>query len=241
MGRMDYVMGQTGHETDRLMLQGELYRQHSRHLFTLAGIAPGMRVLDVGCGAGDVSLLIAELVGPTGAVIGVDADAAVLEVARERTRHLPNVEFRQALLPDVELDGPVDALVGWLILMHLPDPAGSVRALSRHVRSGGVITFQDMDTRSPRSVPPTPFTETITEWIVGGLRAGGAHPNPGDAIPQILREAGLPLTGVAGSRPRRRCRLHRRRPRRGDRRLAGAGDREGRASHRRGDRPRHRP
>ncbi|WP_232240749.1 methyltransferase domain-containing protein [Kutzneria sp. 744] len=83
---MDYAMGRNDRETERLMLQADIYRSHSRHLFTIAGIEPGMRVLDVGCGARDISLLIADLVGPTGAVVGVDADPAVLEVARSRAR-----------------------------------------------------------------------------------------------------------------------------------------------------------
>lgn len=194
-------MGRTDSETQRLMLQGELYRQHSQHLFTVAGIEPGMRVLDVGCGAGDVSLVIADLVGPTGSVVGVDADPAVLDVARDRTRHLSNVEFHQALLPEIELDGPVDAVVGRLILIHLPDPAGAVRALSKHVRPGGVVTFQDFEMDTARSAPPTPLATTCIDWIRGSLRASGAHPNPGEAMHDILRRAGLAVTGIAGSRP----------------------------------------
>ena len=59
-----------------------------------------MRVLDLGCGAGDVSMLAAELVGPTGVVIGIDRNPAVLSVARERSReaNLKQVEFKEASL-----------------------------------------------------------------------------------------------------------------------------------------------
>lgn len=198
---MDYVMGRTDHETRRLMLQGEVYRPHSRHLFTVAGIAPGMRVLDVGCGAGDVSLILAELVGPTGSVIGVDADPAVLEVARERARGLPNVEFAQALLPDVALDGPVDALVGRLILIHLPDPVEAVRVLSRHLRPGGVVTFQDFDLKGVRTVPSTPLIAGLLDRMAEAMRAGGADPDSGEQLYRIFRQAGLDVAGIAGATP----------------------------------------
>jgi ubiquinone/menaquinone biosynthesis C-methylase UbiE len=201
MGHMDYVMGRTDHETRRLMLQGEIYRPHSRHLFTLAGIRPGMRVLDVGCGAGDVSLLIAELVGPTGSVIGVDADPVVLEVARERARGLPNVEFAPALLPEVALDGPVDALVGRLILIHLPDPVQAVRVLSRHVRPGGVVTFQDFDLQTVRTVPPTPLVAGILDRMAEAMRVAGADPESGERLYRIFRQAGLDGAGIAGTTP----------------------------------------
>jgi ubiquinone/menaquinone biosynthesis C-methylase UbiE len=201
MGRMDYAMGRNDRETERLMLQAEIYRPHSRHLFTLAGISPGMRVLDVGCGAGDISLLIADLVGPTGSVIGVDADPAVLAVARSRARELPNIEFRQSVLPDVELAGPVDAVVGRLILMHLADPAGAVRELARHVRPGGVVTFQDFELDTCRAAPPTPLATLCMDWVRGAMRAAGITPNPGESLYRIFRDAGLSVVGVAGSRP----------------------------------------
>ncbi|MEV6610040.1 class I SAM-dependent methyltransferase [Kutzneria sp. NPDC051319] len=198
---MDYAMGRNDRETERLMLQADIYRSHSRHLFTIAGIEPGMRVLDVGCGAGDISLLIADLVGPTGAVIGVDADPAVLEVARSRARELPYLEFRQGLLPDVKLDGPVDAVVGRLILMHLPDPAAAVRELARHVRPGGVVTFQDFELDTCRAAPPTPLATQCLDWIRGSMRAAGIEPNPGESMYRTFRDAGLEVAGVAGSRP----------------------------------------
>ena len=201
MGRMDYAMGRNDRETERLMLQAEMYRPHSRHLFTLAGISPGMRVLDVGCGAGDVSMLIADLVGPTGSVLGVDADPAVLAVARSRAQSLPNVEFRQAVLPSVELAGPVDAVVGRLILMHLADPAGTVRALARHVRPGGVVTFQDFELDTCRAAPPTPLVTQSLDWVRGSMRAAGITPNPGENLYRIFRDAGFPSPDLSSSRP----------------------------------------
>src|SRR5688572_5591931 len=73
----DYILGRSDSETARLILQDQIYRPITRGLLESAGIGPGMSVLDIGSGAGDVSLLIAELVGPKGRVVGVDMDAAI--------------------------------------------------------------------------------------------------------------------------------------------------------------------
>ena len=71
-----YAMGRTEAEEQRLQRQAALYAPATRRLFEAAGIGPGMKVLDLGSGAGDVALLAAELVGPTGHVVGVDMNPA---------------------------------------------------------------------------------------------------------------------------------------------------------------------
>jgi len=90
-----YLLGRSVHEQQRLQAHGDTMRPWTERLFREAGIGPGMRIHDVGCGAGDVSLLCAELVGAAGAVVGVDRDPVVLERARERIaeRGYANVSF----------------------------------------------------------------------------------------------------------------------------------------------------
>src|SRR6185437_10233635 len=80
----NYVLGQSVHEYERLMLQGRFLRPYTEKFFRAAGIVPGMRVLDIGSGMGDVSLLAADLVGPRGRVLGIDRDAAALNHAQRR-------------------------------------------------------------------------------------------------------------------------------------------------------------
>src|ERR1700690_4014759 len=81
---VEYVLGHSSRELDRLSFQGTVLAPFSRHLFNQAGIVPGMRVLDVGSGSGDVSFLAAELVGESGHVLGVDRSAPAVERARAR-------------------------------------------------------------------------------------------------------------------------------------------------------------
>ena len=81
-----YVMGRSEAESRRLMLQARLYDRITRRFLQDAGLTAGMTVLDVGSGAGDVAFAAADLVGPTGRVVGVDANPVVLETARARAR-----------------------------------------------------------------------------------------------------------------------------------------------------------
>ncbi|HEY1915900.1 MAG TPA: methyltransferase domain-containing protein [Streptosporangiaceae bacterium] len=198
-----YLMGHSAAEARRLRLQAELYAPHTEHLFRLAGIGPGMSVADVGCGPGDVTALIARMVGPAGFVTGIDMDPAMLRAAARDTAAagLGNVAFREAVLPCVPVEQPVDALVGRLILMHLDDPAAAVRQLARHVRPGGIICFQDVAITATRTVPPLPLAGQCVDWLKAAFRVGGREPDFGERLPAILRAAGFPAPQVAAAVP----------------------------------------
>src|SRR5882762_10965836 len=91
-----YVLGHSQDEIRRLIDQAAILRPTTERLLRSAGIEQGMRVLDLGCGAGDVSMLAGKLVGPTGSVVGIDPNADVLAVARGRAEGLSHVTFAQA-------------------------------------------------------------------------------------------------------------------------------------------------
>src|SRR5262249_51781278 len=113
-----YVLGRSESESQRLIRQANFVRPSTERVFRKAGITAGMRVLDVGCGAGDVSFLTAEIVGPTGSVQGIDVNPAVLELARRRAQEggWTWVRFEER-----SIDGPAtaerfDAVVGRCVL-----------------------------------------------------------------------------------------------------------------------------
>jgi SAM-dependent methyltransferase len=188
-----YVLGHADVEVERLLLQGRLYNDYTEHALRLAGLRPGMRVLDVGCGPGDVSFIAGRLVGPTGTVLGVDAASEMIELARARAAEqgLPAVHFMRAAIDAIALDEPVDAVVGRLILMHLPDPAATLRHLSSFVRSGGVIAFSENDITGARSIPDMPLFGHVTAGIVRAFEAMGLSPQFGTTLHTIFADAGL--------------------------------------------------
>jgi ubiquinone/menaquinone biosynthesis C-methylase UbiE len=188
-----YVLGHADVEVQRLLLQGRLYDDYTEHALRLAGLRPGMRVLDVGCGPGDVSFIAARLVGPTGTVLGVDAAPEMIELARARATEqgLTAVHFTQTAIDAIALDEPVDAVIGRLILMHLPDPAATLRHLSSFVRPGGVIAFSENDITAARSIPDMPLFQQVTAGIARAFEAMGLSPRFGTTLHTIFADAGL--------------------------------------------------
>ncbi|MFD8810216.1 class I SAM-dependent methyltransferase [Streptomyces sp. NPDC059627] len=195
---------------DRLVLQARLYDPITTQALRLAGLSSGMRVLDVGCGAGDVTFAAAAIVGPTGAVTGVDAAPAALEVARARAARRGTepgreregaISFREATLPDVTLEEPVDAVIGRLVLGHLPDPVTALRRLSRLVRPGGLIVFQDFDNHPLRVVPATPLAGAVLRAIAEALTVDGTDLGAGARLYSLFQEAGLPPSGLSATTP----------------------------------------
>lgn len=189
-------------EHERLGRQSDMYAEFTRRLLARAGVEPGMRVLDVGCGPGNVSLLLSELVGVDGSVVGVERDEEAISTARRRAvkSGAANVEFVLGDFREVEFaDDSFDVLVGRLVLMYQRDPAEAVRAAARHVRSGGVVVFAEMCMRVGSAIserffvswPPTPASEQLSGWIdctFGGL---GTQPDMGMRLPATFAEAGL--------------------------------------------------
>ncbi|MGZ4399746.1 MAG: SAM-dependent methyltransferase, partial [Gaiellaceae bacterium] len=114
MSGSPYVLGHSEHELERLARQTALIGPVTRALLVEAGVGPGMRVLDVGTGRGDVALIAAELVGEEGSVVGVDLAPSAVAAARERVAGLPlrNVSFLEGDPAALDYEQPFDAVVG---------------------------------------------------------------------------------------------------------------------------------
>jgi SAM-dependent methyltransferase len=173
-GEPTYWLERTDSETRRLIRQASYYNPLTRRMLAEAGIAAGMRVLDIGSGAGDVSLIAAELVGPTGGGVGVDVNASGLDVARERAdaAGFANVAFVAGDARAVALDGEFDAVVGRLVLMYQRDPAQALCAFIRHLKPGGVVAFQEFSIRLTW-LPEMALWRRLVDWVQAvGQRAG---------------------------------------------------------------------
>jgi SAM-dependent methyltransferase len=140
-----YVLGSTNTEHERLIRQAAIFDPFSERLFREAGVGPGQRVLDVGSGLGDVSMLVARLIGPSGQVVGVDNDTSTIAKAKDRVAKagFQNVGFTESDVGHIPSGETFDSIVGRLILEFLPDPGAVVKSLVGLLRSGGVLAIQD--------------------------------------------------------------------------------------------------
>lgn len=189
-------MGYTEHELERLMLQARLLRPITERLLRRAGIEPGMRVLDVGSGAGDVALLAAELVGPAGSVTGIDRDARSVALAMHRAEslRLTWAEFRAVTVEEFAGGTAFDAVVGRYVLVHQADPAAFLKAATRNLRAGGILAFHELDfTRSdPVSEPEVPVWDQTVTWLKRAMAAVITHADAGSRLGSHFADAGLP-------------------------------------------------
>ena len=161
---------------------------------------PGMRVLDVGCGRGDVALLAAKLVGAQGAVVGIDRDVVALELARGRVREmgLTNVTFAAGDFAAIGSEhGVFDAAVGRRVLMYQADPVAALRAVVRVLRPGALVVFQEADaTMVPASSVALPLAARANRWMWQTVEREGGNIHMGFELAHALEQAGLVVEQV---------------------------------------------
>lgn len=193
-----YALGHSDAELDRLQRQARVFEPITRRFFLEAGIAEGMRVLDVGSGAGDVAFLAAALVGPRGEVIGTDTSATALATARRRAAEsgLRNVTFLEGDPAEMAFDRPFDAVVGRYVLQFCPEPSQVLRKVATHLRSGGIIVFHELDWNGVGSYPAVPTYDRCCAWFVEMLRRVGTETQMGLKLYSAYVAAGLPPPSV---------------------------------------------
>lgn len=189
----DYALGRHSGEYDRLIEQARQLAPLTHRVLVAAGIGPGMRVLDMGCGVGDVSMLLHGIVGPTGSVVAADLDAEAVRIAEGRCADagIDGVEF---IVGDArEVDGTFDAVAGRFVLMYTTDPTATLRTAASLVRPGGVVVFHEWISRPTAGLAvSTGSALARLQGLLGAAFArSGAHLEIGAELYRRMREAGL--------------------------------------------------
>jgi 2-polyprenyl-3-methyl-5-hydroxy-6-metoxy-1,4-benzoquinol methylase len=198
-----YPLGYSEDEARRLASQAAFFEDLTADVLRRAGIGSGMEVLDLGCGVGDVSVLVARMVGEFGAVLGIDRAASSVETARRRAAALGvrNVQFETAELDAFDSAEMFDAVIGRFVLLYQPDPSAILRRFRNFLKPNGIIAFQEMDMETVSQVPTSETFIRVRSWILGGFKAGGTELNMGSKLLAAFLNAGLPRpTMIASSR-----------------------------------------
>jgi ubiquinone/menaquinone biosynthesis C-methylase UbiE len=194
-----YLLGRTDHEYERLMEQARWVNPYTEKLFVDVGIKSGMRVLDIGCGVGDVSLVLAKLVGSTGEIIGIDQDSLALAKAKDRSgkAQIRWVKFLHGDFRKLSLDGLFDAIVGRYVLMYQADPVTAVRSITKYLSPTGVVAFQELDmSRIPICWPSVPLFEQCFRWARAANRKARVHVDMGLNLYRTFLAANLSNVGL---------------------------------------------
>jgi SAM-dependent methyltransferase len=197
-----YGSGIGDDEVARLEAQDPLNAQATRMIFTEAGIRPGMRVLDLGCGAGAATFVAADLVGPGGSVTGLDHSPEALAQARMRAgqRGLAQVQFIEGDIHDPAPGGPYDAIVERIALWTVPDPAEVLRRQATVLRPGGLVVPIETDLSPWYAEPESTMHTRLKSWMVEGFARAGLV-LIGRRLWAIVEEAGLRPLGMVGIQP----------------------------------------
>jgi ubiquinone/menaquinone biosynthesis C-methylase UbiE len=195
-GRQDnYLLGNSDAEHERLIRQANRLAPSTERFFREAGIGPRQRVLDLGSGVGDVAMLVARLVGPSGEVVGIERDHRAINRARTRAAAvgLHNVEFVETDIAHFLTGSRFDATVGRYILQFLPDPVATLRAVAQRVHPGGIIAFQEVSFAPFIALfAHLPLWSTVVSLHHEVAVRVGVNTEMGPALHNIFRDAGLP-------------------------------------------------
>ncbi|MBY0312465.1 MAG: methyltransferase domain-containing protein [Phycisphaerales bacterium] len=201
-----YVLGTGDDELARLGLQHRLWSDAAAHAWKLAGVGAGASVLDVGCGPGFAALDLADLVTPSGRVVGIDESERFVNHLRAQShaRELHNVS---AIVADVQsmfaaplpnlAPGTFDAAYARWVLCFTPKPADVISGVARALRPGGRFVIHDYFCYTSMTAAPRRASfETLVQATAASWRERGGDPDVMSRVPQMLASAGLSLISM---------------------------------------------
>jgi SAM-dependent methyltransferase len=188
-----YVIRGGAQGRERLRVLARVMRPTTDALLSRVTIDRHARCLDIGCGGGDVTLLLAGRV-PDGSVVGTDLDEAKIALARAEAADadVQNVEFRVEDVRDPPADADqFDVIYARFILTHLPEPARALSNIAARLAPGAVLLLEDIDCAGHFCHPPSAAFDRYVELYTEAARARGCDPNIGRRLPALMRDAGL--------------------------------------------------
>jgi ubiquinone/menaquinone biosynthesis C-methylase UbiE len=184
-------------EAERLDRQARLFDPLARWTLDALELHPGQKVLELGCGGGQLLLAAAERVGPTGTVVGIDRDPHLLAVARHRTAEVPSIEVIAADAFEFDDGRRFDAVHCRNVLLHQSHPDGLIARMVALTNPGGHVAAQEYDTHGPTGAPMLPTSpplrtlERLAHAVHTAVSRIGLDVQAGRKLPGRFRDSGL--------------------------------------------------
>jgi SAM-dependent methyltransferase len=188
-----YVLATGEQAVRRLHVLHDIYSPAGRRVLLQAGLKHGMNVADFGCGVGAVTCMLAEMVGPSGTVTGIDVNLAQLEQAAELCSQsgLTNTRFIHADACCTGLPrGSFDLVYCRFLLLHLPRPEDCLEEMRAVLRPGGILVVEDGDIASAGSIPPSPM-DTYADMFCRLGESRGLDYSLGNNLYHLVARAGF--------------------------------------------------
>lgn len=185
-----YLLGQSEAEARRLQDQARRTEDETRAVLARAGLSKGAKCLDVGCGAGDVMHLMAELVGPEGSVTGLDLNDGLGSTLLDRLNEtgLSNFAF---INDDVRTttkvpDGAFDLTFARFLLLHMQDPVAVIARMWQWTKPGGYLVVMDYDFHTQGTYPRLAAGDEYNRLLFELLTCTGRDPRIGHKLPTYV-------------------------------------------------------
>jgi SAM-dependent methyltransferase len=186
---VSYPIERRAGEIERLLVQAAAVEFDAGVMLERIGVAAGWRCVDLGCGPGGITALLSARVGPSGRVVGLDADAVFLDYARQT---VVNVEF---VLGDAFRTGLPRASFDLVHARFLASTAGKPQALLAEAlalaRPGGTVAFQEPDIGTLKCYPPHPAWDRLVGLCEGAFAQAGGDVHLGRRLHVLAAQAGL--------------------------------------------------
>jgi len=189
----EYVLAQGTSAVRRLLVLHRLYGPTGRRLLLKAGLERGMHVADFGCGVGATTRMIAEMVGPSGTVTGIDSSPEQIDQAATTCggAGLSNVSFRIADACATGIPShSFDVVYCRFLLLHLTNPSDGLREMGRVLKPGGILLVEDGDIGSAGSEPPTILNAGAALFMRLG-HARGLNYSLANNLHRLVRDTGF--------------------------------------------------
>ncbi len=189
----EYVFGYTNKELLRLELQAELFENESKRTLELAGIKEGMNCIDIGCGNGYTSILLAKLVGPNGHVTALDISLEAIESAKKNAKKhgIDNIDFIIGDINNLNLNRDYDLVYSRFLFTHLEDPKRALTNMIKITKPNGIIVIEDFNHNIRITYPYNESLETLRLMLINLLKMNGSKHEIGEILYDHLVRAGI--------------------------------------------------
>ncbi|MFZ0641329.1 MAG: methyltransferase domain-containing protein [Candidatus Acidiferrales bacterium] len=202
--RGKYIFAAGEAAAERLRLLDRIFHPTTRALLTRAGLAPGWQVADIGCGIGLNAMWMAERVGPSGAVAGIDMSEEQMRIARAKAEAagVKNTLFRQGTATATGLPrGAFDLVYARFLLCHLTNPVAALEEMSSLLKSGGVLVCEDFIASTIATYPETRAYVRLSEIYPIMDAKRGVDSNAGAKLHQYFQSAGFSAPEIKMEQP----------------------------------------
>jgi len=187
-----YMLGIGTTGAKALAIQQGYLKKNSCNQLTKAGLKPGMKVYDIGCGSGEMTAYLAQQVGENGLVYAVDESEEQLTLTKKRIEalKLTNVRYIQADIQtyqDWDLK-QADIVYARLLLMHLPHPKNALKNMYNLLKSGGILSLQETTWSTVHCSLSCKALEKYRDAVIALGKMRGADYNLGAKLPQVCQE-----------------------------------------------------